>query len=128
VLKLAGWPSTKNAFNVWVNLPTFEPTAGGDVVDRLERDARVNLGIGFLLPFVVPALIAAATSGLPAAAVTSPQPLIWTAAAWAFLPASLLMRGVAMARVADMIRVKRARKIASDAGEAVDDFEDEAGR
>jgi hypothetical protein len=128
VLKLAGWPSTKNAFNVWVNLPTFEPTAGGDVVDRLERDARVNLGIGFLLPFIVPALIATVTSGLPAEAVTSPQPLIWTAAAWAFLPASLLMRGVAMARVADMIRVKRARKIASDAGEAVDDFEDEAGR
>ncbi|HLQ17969.1 MAG TPA: hypothetical protein VK146_03235, partial [Tabrizicola sp.] len=33
VLKLVGWPSTKAAFNVWVNLPTFEPTAGGDVVD-----------------------------------------------------------------------------------------------
>ena len=58
VLKIAGWPSTKSAFNVWVNLPTFEPTAGGDVVDRLERDARVNLAVGFLLPFVVPALIA----------------------------------------------------------------------
>jgi hypothetical protein len=39
VLKMAGWPSTKSAFNVWVNLPTFEPTAGGDVVDRLVRDA-----------------------------------------------------------------------------------------
>jgi hypothetical protein len=38
VLKLVGWPSTKAAFNVWVNLPTFEPTAGGDVVDRLVRD------------------------------------------------------------------------------------------
>lgn len=128
VLKLAGWPSTKNAFNVWVNLPTFEPTAGGDVVDRLERDARVNLAIGFLLPFVVPALIATVTSGLPAAAMTSPQLLIWTVAAWAFLPASLLMRGVAMARVADMIRVKRARKIASYAGDGDVSIEDEAGR
>lgn len=28
VLKLVGWPSTKTAFNVWVNLPTFSPTAG----------------------------------------------------------------------------------------------------
>lgn len=117
VLKLAGWPSTKVAFNVWVNLPTFDPTAGGDVVDRLERDARVNISIGFLLPFIVPLLISGLTSGLPTQTITSPQPLIWTAAAWAFLPASLLMRGVAMGRVADMIRVKRDRKIAADAAE-----------
>jgi hypothetical protein len=115
VLKIAGWPSTKSAFNVWVNLPTFEPTAGGDVVDRLDRDARVNLGVGFLLPFLVPALIALFTAGLPLSIVTSPQTLIWTMAAWAFLPASLLMRGVAMARIAGMIRTKRDLKIAAEA-------------
>lgn len=118
VLKIAGWPSTKSAFNVWVNLPTFEPTAGGDVVDRLERDARVNLGVGFLLPFVVPALIAVFSSGLPSTVVASPQTLIWSIAAWSFLPASLLMRGVAMARIADMIRTKRDLKIAAEAAAA----------
>ena len=113
VLKIAGWPNTKSAFNVWVNLPTFEPTAGGDVVDRLERDSRVNLAVGFLLPFLVPALIALATIGLPADALTAPQTLIWAISAWAFLPASLLMRGVAMARIADMIRFKRDVKLAA---------------
>jgi hypothetical protein len=118
VLKMAGWPSTKSAFNVWVNLPTFEPTAGGDVVDRLDRDARVNLGVGFLLPFVVPALIALFSSGLPPSVVASPQTLIWSMAAWAFLPASLLMRGVAMARIADMIRTKRDLKVAAEAAAA----------
>jgi hypothetical protein len=115
VLKIAGWPSTKSAFNVWVNLPTFEPTAGGDVVDRLDRDARVNLAVGFLLPFVVPALIALFTAGLPMNVIASPQTLIWSMAAWAFLPASLLMRGVAMARIADMIRTKRDLKVAAEA-------------
>jgi hypothetical protein len=120
VLKLAGWPSTHKAFNVWINLPTFEPTAGGDVVDRLERDARVNLAAGFLLPFLVPTLIAVASSGIPADSLTSPQPLIWTIAAWAFLPASLLMRGVAMGRIADMVRVKRDLKTAEDAGQGND--------
>jgi len=125
VLKLAGWPSTKSAFNVWVNLPTFEPTAGGDVVDRLERDSRVNLAVGFLLPFVVPALVAVLTSGLPASTVTSAQTLIWAMAAWAFLPASLLMRGVAMARIADMIRMKRDLKIAQDAANAPDRHADD---
>ena len=71
VLKLVGWPSTKAAFNVWVNLPTFEPTAGGDVVDRLVRDSHVNLGVGFLLPFVIPALVAVLSSGIPAETLTS---------------------------------------------------------
>ena len=37
----------------------------------------------------------------------SPQTLIWTMAGWAFLPASLFMRGVAMARIASMIAEKR---------------------
>jgi hypothetical protein len=112
VLKLAGWPSTKSAFNVWVNLPTFEPTAGGDVVDRLVRDSYANLTVGFLLPFVIPALVAVLTSGIPASTLTSPQTLIWTMALWAYLPAALIMRAVAMARIADMIRIKRAAKLA----------------
>lgn len=115
VLKLAGWPSTKTAFNVWVNLPTFEPTAGGDVVDRLERDARFNLAVGFLLPFLVPTLIAVGTAGLPPQSLISAQTLTWTMAAWAFLPASLLMRGVAMGRIADMIRMKRGMNALDDA-------------
>jgi hypothetical protein len=112
VLKLAGWPSTKTAFNVWVNLPTFEPTAGGDVVDRLVRDSHANLAVGFLLPFVIPAVVAVLTRGVPAETLTSPQTLIWTMALWAYLPAALIMRAVAMARIADMIRIKRAAKLA----------------
>jgi hypothetical protein len=112
VLKLVGWPSTKAAFNVWVNLPTFEPTAGGDVVDRLVRDSHVNLAVGFLLPFVIPAIVALLTTGIPAETLTSPQTLIWAMALWAYLPAALIMRAVAMARIADMIRIKRAAKLA----------------
>ena len=107
LLKFYGWPSRSGAFNVWVNLPTFDPTAGGDVVDRLDRDARVNIALGFLLPFLIPAVVKAGTSGFEPLTFTSPQTLIWTMAAWAFLPASLFMRGIAMGRIADMIREKR---------------------
>jgi hypothetical protein len=39
--------------------------------------------------------------------MTSSQTLIWTITAWAFLPASLFMRGIAMGRVADMIVERR---------------------
>ncbi len=107
LLRFYGWPSRAGAFNVWVNLPTFDPTAGGDVVDRLDRDARVNIALGFLLPFLIPTVVRAGSSGFEPLTFTSPQTLIWTMAAWAFLPASLFMRGIAMGRIADMIREKR---------------------
>ena len=107
VWKLKSWPGRHATFNVWVNLPTFEPTAGGDIVDRLERDARGNLALGFLLPFLIPAVVSLASVGFKPLTLTSPQTLIWTMTAWAFLPASLLMRGIAMLRIATMIRQKR---------------------
>ncbi len=107
LLKAGSWPKRDEAFNVWVNLPTFDPTAGGDVVERLERDARINIALGFLLPFVIPAIVKTASEGFEPLTLTTPQTLIWTLAAWAFLPASLFMRGIAMGRIADMIREKR---------------------
>jgi len=106
-LRPGSWPNRDVAFNVWVNLPTFDPTAGGDVVARLQRDARVNIALGFLLPFLTPAVVKIASSGFEPLTLTSPQTLIWTMTAWAFLPASLFMRGIAMGRIAEMIRDKR---------------------
>ncbi|MGP3697003.1 hypothetical protein [Rhodobacter sp. NSM] len=107
VIRLNRWPSRHAAFNVWVNLPTFEATAGGDVVQRLLRDARINVALGFLLPFLIPTVVKIGSSGLDPLTLASPQTLVWTTAAWAFLPASLFMRGVGMARIAEMIREKR---------------------
>jgi hypothetical protein len=107
LLKIYEWPTRWGAFNVWVNLPTFDPTSGGDVVIRLVRDSRVNIALGFVLPFVFPAVVRLGTAGFDPLALTSPHTLIWVMAAWAFLPASLLMRGIAMGRVAEMIREKR---------------------
>ena len=106
-LKAGAWPHRNAAFNVWVNLPTFDPSSGGDVVDRLNRDARINIALGFLLPFWTPLVLNFASLGFQPLSMASPQTLIWTVAAWSFLPASLFMRGIAMHRVADMIREKR---------------------
>lgn len=111
------WPLKNGAFNVWVNLPTFDPTAGGDVVERLERDARFNIALGFLLPFLTPAVIKSATALFGSVSLENPHTLIWTVAAWAFLPASLFMRGIAMGRIAGMITEKRRQtKINDEAG------------
>lgn len=113
-IRAGRWPNPMTRFNVWVNLPTFDPTAGRDVVYRLERDARINITLGFLLPFLMPAAVKAATTGLASVSFTNPQVMIWTMAAWSFLPASLFMRGLAMGRVAEMIREQRRMTAAGD--------------
>lgn len=116
--RIRNWPIQRGSFNVWINLPTFDPTAGGDVVERLERDARFNIALGFLLPFLTPAVIKSATSLFGAVTLENPQTLIWTVAAWAFLPASLFMRGIAMARIAAMITQKRKESNEENSGNA----------
>jgi len=112
VLRLRNWPTASGTFNVWINLPTFDPTAGKDVVRRLERDARFNIALGFLLPFLTPAAVKAAAAVFGSVTLAEPQTLVWTVSAWAFLPASLFMRGIALARVAEMIAAKRRRTYA----------------
>lgn len=109
ILRIYDWPSRNGAFNVWTNLPTFDPTVGGDVVARLERDARFNLALGFLLPFLIPVVVKMGGMGLGAIDLHYPPTLVWVMALWAFLPASLFMRGIAMTRIAGMIRNKRER-------------------
>lgn len=113
ILRSHAWPRRTVSFNVWVNLPTFDPTAGGDVVERLNRDSQINLILGFLLPFIVPAVMKLTSSFMDPISFNDPQTLIWAVTAWAFLPASLLMRGVALSRVAQMIYLQRKRAYAA---------------
>jgi hypothetical protein len=112
LVRVLNWPARSGAFNIWVNLPLFDPTAGGDVVERLHRDARINIALGFLLPFLVPAVVKLASDLIDPLSLQNPQTLIWTISAWAFLPASIIMRGIAMGKIADMIEDKRKRAYA----------------
>jgi len=112
-LRLFGWPMRDGTFNVWINLPTFDPTSGGDVVVRLQRDAQINLILGFLLPFLIPAVVKLASDTMNPIDMSNDHVLIWTVTAWAIIPASLLMRGIAMGRVAQMITAQRERACAA---------------
>ncbi len=109
LLRLYRWPRRTEAFNVWVNLPTFDPTSGGDVVKRLRRDARFNVLLGLAVPFLAPGVIQLISVFGTPISLDSTQTLIWTVAAWAFLPANLLMRGIAISRIAYMIELQRRR-------------------
>jgi hypothetical protein len=112
LVRLQQWPNRQSAFNVWVNLPTFDPTTGGDVVTRLMRDSRINILLGFLLPYFMPVILRIGSTHLEMSLVTSQQTMVWMVALWMFFPITVFMRGMAMARVADMITARRKRLIA----------------
>lgn len=110
--RLIFWPIRKQAFNFWINLPLFDPTSGRDVLYRLKRDAHINLALGFLLPFLIPALLRIWMGTFDPSMLRVPEALIWVLCAWAFLPLTLMMRGIALFRVASLIEEKRRRAYA----------------
>ncbi|SHG84325.1 hypothetical protein [Cognatishimia maritima] len=112
LVRVLDWPARNGAFNVWVNLPLFDPTVGGDVLPRLTRDGRLNVALGLTLPFFFPAFFKAISDIVAPSALTNPQTLIWMVAIWAFFPAGLVMRGIAMIRIAAMIDANRKRAYA----------------
>lgn len=113
-VRLNAWPMGAGPFNVWINLPTFDPTGGNDVVDRLARHARINVLLGIILPFLLPGVVVASAVLIQPVTLGSTIGFVWGIALWAFVPASLVMRGIAMGRVARLIRDSRRRYRESD--------------
>lgn len=109
LLRLTGWPVRGGTFNVLINLPLFDPTAGGDVVTRLLRMRRINFVLAFVLPFVIPAVLKLTPVRAPLLDPAAPQGLIWVTALWALVPFHLVVRGLALGRVARLVADARAR-------------------
>lgn len=107
--RLRQWPNRGSSFNVWINLPTFDPTTGGDVVKRLRRDSMVNVILGVFTPFVLPVVAVVAANHIEIDVLASPHAMVWGITLWMFIPLSMFMRGLAMSRIADMIGQRRAR-------------------
>lgn len=107
MIRLRDWPIGSGAFNVWVNLPLFDPTTGGDVVARLQRDAKLHIIAGVLLPFALPALVQITASNFDPSLLGNPQLLVWCVVGWAMGPAGMIVRGMARLRIADLIEQKR---------------------
>jgi len=112
LIRLRHWPHRDAAFNVWVNIPNFDPTTGGDVVTRLSRDGRVNVFLALLAPFLLPVIVGVLAQQLGLALVWSPQAVVWGIGLWMAIPMSLFLRGLAMLRVAGMIQTRRDRLVA----------------
>ncbi|WP_375260566.1 hypothetical protein [Palleronia sp.] len=109
------WPRA-GSFNVWINLPTFDPTRGGDVVSRLDRDGKFNILVGLALPLLVPLVLGADGGVIGGLAQSEPQAMVWTVTIWIGMPFSLFMRGLAMQRIAAMIETRRSDSTPPQAG------------
>lgn len=115
VLRLSDWPARGRTFNLWINLPTFDANGGRDIVERLQWDGRINIGLGVLLPFIIPVLLRVADAHLMSDLTLTPHVTVWIVTGWSILPLVLVMRGVALSRLANMIADQRRR--ASISGE-----------
>lgn len=109
LIRLRNWPAQNGAFNVWVNLPMLSLTANGDIVPRMQIHAGLNLLLGIGLPFFLPGLLSTVAVLTGPVTLDGPQTTIWVLALWAFVPAGLVMRGIAINRIAVLILRKRHR-------------------
>jgi hypothetical protein len=112
------WPGGKlprNAQNGVVggefyrNLPAYDPAPAADLAARLRRDGSLNLTLGAALPYLAPpaGLLLGRLHGI--SLLQSDLLLVWTFSLWAFLPACLVLRGMALRRVARHLEAGRSR-------------------
>lgn len=105
--RLTRWPVSFGSFNVWTNLPVLDPTLGVDIVVRLTRDGRSNIGLALLSPFLMPIVMQIVMLALRLEPFQSAQSAAWIVILWGVLPTFLAMRGIAMLRISELIIEKR---------------------
>jgi len=98
------WPVGREKFNLWANLPTFEPSSGRDVQRRMVRDGFANILIGVSTPYLLPVLASRSGGWFDPSVLQNFQPLIWGCVAWAFVPASMIIRGAALLKVGWLVK------------------------
>ncbi len=107
LLWLFRWPVGRRDFNLWINLPTFEPGYGRDVERRLYRDGMINVFVGLAFLYLLPVLISRASGWFDPSVLINYQPLVWGATFWAFVAGSLVIRGAAILKVSWLVKRTR---------------------
>lgn len=106
-LWIVPWPVGRRDFNLWINLPTFEPGYGQDVERRLYRDGMFNMFLGVGLIYLLPVVGSFVEGWLDPIRTGDYQALVWSATFWGFVSGSLMIRGAAILKVSYLIRRTR---------------------
>ena len=99
VLWFLGWPMERSEFNLWLNLPTFSPSSVARAGSRMKRDAGINIMLGVVLIYTIPFGFPYIVETLGAGILEDNHSLVWVVSLWAFLPALLITRGIAITKV-----------------------------
>lgn len=106
-IKSTHWPISRGQFNIWVNLPLMDPARGDDLAKRMKRRAQVNIGLGVSFLFAVLVFFKGVGAILGPALYGDLVVLMWIIILWGAIPTTMVMRGIAMARLATEIAKKQ---------------------
>lgn len=103
-LWIFNWPVDRANFNLWINLPMFQPSDGMAVPNRLRRDAVINIVLAIALIYALPYALKYGSDLLTADILNSNQAMVWVTTLWVFVPSTLLARSAAMWKIARIIK------------------------
>lgn len=103
ILWVFPWPKDRENFNLWANLPTFQPKDGSNIPRRLRRDAYFNIILGAALIYALPLLPTFGIDWLTVDIFENSQAMVWAATLWVFIATSLIARAFAMLKIARIL-------------------------
>jgi len=103
ILWIFGWPRDRENFNLWANLPTFQPSDGTSIPKRLRRDAYFNIVLGIALIYALPFIPTYGFDWLTVDIFENNQAMVWAATLWVFIATSLIARASAMLKIARIL-------------------------
>lgn len=97
------WPENGQRFNVWENLPMFYVSTSVSKVPALRRHAAISTIWAILSIIAFPLIWYVLDIFFPLTSSVTILSKIWMVTIWAFLPANLIMRAIALWRVAQVV-------------------------
>lgn len=97
-----GWPLGRDNFNVWINMPTFD-IGSHDAAQTLRRIALMSIIFGLSFSFLAPQAALMFLGPLESISSSNSQFLLWMIAIWCFVPATSLLRAIALLKIAKLV-------------------------
>ncbi len=104
LLWLFAWPRDRENFNLWANLPTFQPSDDVAIHKRLRRDAYFNIVLGVALIYALPFIPKYGFDWFTVDIFENNQVMLWATTLWVFISTSLFARALAMLKIAQILR------------------------
>jgi|LGOV01.1.fsa_nt_gb hypothetical protein len=104
MLWVFAWPRDRENFNLWANLPTFQPSDDVAIHKRLRRDAYFNIILGVALIYALPFIPKYGFDWLTVDIFENNQVMLWATTLWVFISTSLIARALAMLKIAQILK------------------------